>query len=121
MALLTFPTSPINGQLFPTSPLPGQIQYEWSSANSTWVLLGPATTVVPGCYGDATNVAAICVDAQGRLTSAVNVPTNAPVIVTAPTAWTDPGNPGEVAYDSGYFYWYDGANWQRSVADTTPW
>jgi hypothetical protein len=42
-------------------------------------------------------------------------------VVAAPTAWNDPGNPNEVAYDSGYFYWYDGVNWQRSVADTTPW
>jgi hypothetical protein len=42
-------------------------------------------------------------------------------VVAAPTAWTDTGNPNEVAYDSGYFYWYDGTNWQRSVADATPW
>ena len=79
MALLTFPPTPISGQLFPVSPLPGQIQYEWSSADSTWRLLGPATTVVPGCYGDGTNVATFCVDAQGRLTSAVNVPISATI------------------------------------------
>ena len=42
-------------------------------------------------------------------------------VVPAPTAWTDPGNLNEVAYDSGYFYWFDGSNWQRSVADVTPW
>ncbi len=30
--------------------------------------------MIPGCYGDGTNVAAICVDPQGRITSAVNVP-----------------------------------------------
>jgi hypothetical protein len=73
VALLTFPTAPINGQLFPVSPSPGQIQYEWSSAEVTWRLLGPATTVVPGCYGGATNIAAICVDSQGRLTFAQDV------------------------------------------------
>lgn len=42
-------------------------------------------------------------------------------IVAAPSASGDPGNAGEVAYDSTYFYWYDGANWQRVAADTTPW
>jgi len=74
VALLTFPSSPINGQLFPVAPLPDQYQYKWSSADITWRLLGAATTVVPGCYGDGANVATFCVDAQGRLTFAANVP-----------------------------------------------
>ena len=74
MALLSFPSSPINGQLFPATPLLGQSQYQWDSANQTWVLLGTATTVIPGCYGDGLTVPTFCVDAQGRLTSAVNVP-----------------------------------------------
>ncbi len=74
MALLSFPPTPNNGDLYPTSPLPGQSQYQWESATQTWRLLGAATTVTPGCYGDSLNVPAICVDAQGRITSAVDVP-----------------------------------------------
>lgn len=74
MALLSFPSSPTNGQVYPTSPLAGQNQYEWVAAEQTWRLLGTATTVTPGCYGDSTNVATFCVDAQGRITSAVNAP-----------------------------------------------
>jgi hypothetical protein len=74
VALLNFPNPATNGQLYPTNPLVGQNQYQYEAATQTWRLLGAATTVVPGCYGDGTNVAAICVDAQGRLTSAVNVP-----------------------------------------------
>jgi hypothetical protein len=42
-------------------------------------------------------------------------------VVTAPTASTDPGNAGEVAYDANFFYWYDGAQWQRVAADATVW
>ena len=79
MALLSFPASPANGQLYPTSPIPGQNQYEWSAAEQTWRLLGPATAVTPGTYGDATNVGQFTVDAQGRLTSAVNVPISATI------------------------------------------
>ena len=232
MPLLTFPTPVFNGQLYPTTPLPGEPQYQWSAADQTWKLLGVATAVTPGTYGDSLNVAQFTVDPLGRLTFAQNVAiavtggtvtdvtagigllggsitvsgtidldtaytdglylqlaggtmtgditfsgtqtfpaqnlntvttagnstTNAidvaglevagmfyPLsdgtanqvmttdgagnlgwlttlkVVAAPTAWTDTGNPNEVAYDSGYFYWYDGTNWQRAVADTTPW
>ncbi len=74
MTLLIFPSSPTNGQLYPTSPLAGQNQYEWESATQTWRLLGPATGVAPGCYGDSLTVSTFCVDAQGRLTSASSVP-----------------------------------------------
>ena len=74
MALLSFPSSPTNGQLYPTTPLPGQNQYEWESADQTWRLLGAATTVIPGCYGDPANVPTFCVNAQGRITSVVDVP-----------------------------------------------
>ena len=84
MALLSFPSPATNGQLYPTSPLPGQNQYEYESATQTWRLLGAATGVTAGCYGDGTNVAAICVDPQGRITSAVNVP----ISVTIPDLQT---------------------------------
>jgi hypothetical protein len=32
-------------------------------------------------------------------------------VVTAPTASTDPGALGEVAIDTGFFYFFDGTNW----------
>ena len=83
MALLSFPTSPTNGQLYPTTPLPGQNQYEWEAATQTWRLLGAATTVTSGCYGDGSNVPAFCVDAQGRITSVVNVPITSGGTVTS--------------------------------------
>ena len=79
MALLSFPSSPSNNQLYPTTPLPGQSQYQWSATEQTWRLLGPATAVTPGTYGDATNVGQFTVDAQGRLTFAVNVPISATI------------------------------------------
>ena len=79
MALLSFPSSPINGQKYPTTPLSGQNQYEWDSANQTWRLLGAGTGVTTGTYGDANNVGQFTVDAQGRLTSAANVPISATI------------------------------------------
>jgi hypothetical protein len=42
-------------------------------------------------------------------------------VVTPPTSQGAAGNAGEVAYDSGYFYWFDGANWQRAAADPVVW
>ena len=74
MALLSFPPSPINGQLYPTTPAVGQSQYQWDSVNQTWELLGAATGVIPGTYGDSTRVAQFTVNAAGQLTSAANVP-----------------------------------------------
>ena len=74
MALLSFPSSPSNNQLYPVNPLPGQNQYEWSSTDSTWRLLGTATAVTPGTYGDGTNVGQFTVDATGKITFAQNVP-----------------------------------------------
>ena len=46
---------------------------------------------------------------------------NGLTLVAAPTASTDAGNAGEVASDASYFYWYDGAQWQRVAADVTIW
>ncbi len=74
MALLSFPSPATNGQLYPTSPLPGQNQYQYENATQTWRLLGAATGVAPGCYGDSLTVPAFCVDAQGRLTSVSSIP-----------------------------------------------
>lgn len=73
VALLNFPSNPNNGDIYPTSPIPGQNQYEYEAATQTWRLLGAATTVTPGCYGDAYTVPSFCVDAQGRVTSVTNV------------------------------------------------
>jgi hypothetical protein len=74
VALLSFPSNPSNGQLYPINPVIGQNQYQWSSTEQIWKLLGPAIGVAPGCYGNSTNVATFCVDAQGRVTSVTNVP-----------------------------------------------
>lgn len=77
MALLSFPPTPTPGELYPNVPLVGQPQYRWDAPNQTWVLEGVATGVAAGCYGSATSVPAICVDTQGRITSAVDVPISA--------------------------------------------
>jgi hypothetical protein len=74
MALLIFPSSPVNGEKYPTSPAAGVQQYQWSSADSTWRLQGEATGVTIGTYGDANNVGQFTVDAQGRVTFAQNIP-----------------------------------------------
>ena len=124
MALLTFPPSPLSGDLYPTAPLPGQSQYQWSSADSTWRLEGVATGVGAGTYGDATNVGQFTVDAQGRISSAANVPITFPTtltFVTAPTTSADAGTSGEVAVDGTYLYVYTGTQWQRVAWDVTPW
>jgi hypothetical protein len=120
MALLIFPSSPVNGEIFPTTPLVGQNQYQWEAATSTWRLIGSATGVTVGTYGNATNVGQFTVDAQGRLTSAANVAITLN-FVTAPTASTDLGTSGEVAVDSTYLYVYTGTRWQRIAWDATVW
>jgi hypothetical protein len=68
VALLVFPANPVNGQLYPTNPVAGQYQYQWSSAEQTWRLLGAATGVTPGTYCPTTTSAPrITVDALGRI------------------------------------------------------
>ena len=74
MALLSFPPSPANGDLYPIAPAAGQVQYQWSAADSTWRVQGEATGVAIGTYGDANNVGQFTVDAQGRITFAQNIP-----------------------------------------------
>ena len=124
MALLSFPIAPINGELYPTSPSSGQTQYQWSAADSTWRIVGVATGVGVGTYGDATNVGQFTVNAVGQITSAVNVPITFPTtltFVTAPTASADAGTSGEVAVSATYLYVYTGTQWQRIAWDTTVW
>ena len=124
MALLNFPSSPINGQKYPVAPAVGQNQYEWSATEQTWRLLGAATAVLPGTYGDASNVGQFTVDVQGRITSAVDVPITFPTtltFVTAPTASTDAGASGQVAVNNTYLYVYTGTRWQRIAWNTAVW
>jgi len=72
VALLTFPSNPVNGDVYPSSPVAGQNQYKWSAADQTWRLLGTATGVVPGTYGDFRTVGQFTVDATGSITFAQN-------------------------------------------------
>ncbi len=48
--------------------------YSWSSPDQTWKLLGYATGVIAGTYGDSRNVGQFTVDATGKLSFALNVP-----------------------------------------------
>ncbi len=73
MALLTFPATPNNGDIYPVSPPAGTNVYSWSSADNTWVLLGKSTGVAAGTYGTPLDVPQIAVDSVGRITFAQNV------------------------------------------------
>jgi hypothetical protein len=102
----------------------GQNQYEYEATTQTWRLLGAATAVLPGTYGDASNVGQFTVDVQGRITSAVDVPITFPTtltFVTAPTASTDAGASGQVAVNNTYLYVYTGTRWQRIAWDAAVW
>lgn len=72
MAVLVFPTSPSNGDLYPSAPLAGQNQYVWEATTNTWRLVGVSTGVTPGTYGDAENIPTFTVDLQGKITFASN-------------------------------------------------
>jgi len=74
VALLVFPTSPFNGQIYPPNPLPGQSVYQWDGVEQTWRLLGAASGVTSGTYGNSISVGQFTVDAAGRITAAQNVP-----------------------------------------------
>jgi len=73
VALLSFPASPINGELYPVAPVVGQNQYQWEAATNTWRLTGTSTGVIPGVYGDVNNIPQITVDATGKITVATNI------------------------------------------------
>lgn len=73
MALLTFPTSPFDGDQYPVTPVPGQNVYIWSSAEGTWRLLGTSTGVTAGTYGNALVVGQFEVDPVGRILNAQDV------------------------------------------------
>lgn len=73
MALLTFPATPSNGDIYPVSPPAGINVYTWSSVDNTWILLGKSTGVSAGTYGTPLDVPQITVDSVGRITFAQNV------------------------------------------------
>jgi hypothetical protein len=73
MSVYTFPSNPVNGQLYPNSPAQGQNQYQWDAATNTWKLLGVATGVTPGVYGAADLIPTFQVNATGGITSAANL------------------------------------------------
>jgi len=73
MAQLNFPDNPINGQLYPNPCPPGTTQYRWDQSVGIWRIVGVATEIVPGTYGDEVTVGQFTVDVTGRLTDANNV------------------------------------------------
>ena len=73
MALLSFPPTPVNGEVYPVVPVAGQNQYEWSSTYQTWRLLGTATGVIAGTYGDSTHVGQFQVNTAGSIVLAQDV------------------------------------------------
>lgn len=76
MALLNFPASPFNGEIYPVSPPIGQNQYTWEASTSTWRLIGPVATTSVGFFGSATSVGRFSVDLQGKVTYAEDIPLN---------------------------------------------
>jgi hypothetical protein len=72
--LLVFPPSPNNGDLYPITPAINQNQYQWSSADITWILLGSGTGVTVGTYGSSYNIPRFTVDAVGRISFAQDIP-----------------------------------------------
>jgi hypothetical protein len=107
MALIAFPPGPSNGQFFPVSPPAGTNIYQWESATATWRLIGAASGVTAGCYGDSANIPTFCVDSTGRITSAGVTPVDGFVKLNNPVAynnyiWPDSvGLPGTFLYSDG--------------------
>jgi len=109
VALLVFPPNPINGQYYPVIPVTGQYQYQWSSPDTTWRLLGAATGVVPGTYCTSPTAASrFTVDAVGRITFAECVEFGSTFVKTNNTSaynnyiWPNiDGTPGQVLATDG--------------------
>lgn len=74
MAQLNFPDNPIDGQLYPNPCPQGVIQYRWDVSTGIWRIVGVATGVNSGTYGDSVTVGQFTVDVQGIVTDARNVP-----------------------------------------------
>jgi hypothetical protein len=107
------------GNLFFTTFLAPSLQAVTASGASTTFGILVASLVASGLsYPTADGAAGemLTTDGAGNLGWAAGA-----TIVAAPTTSGDSGNLNEVAYDSTYFYWYDGGGWQRVAADTTPW
>ena len=73
MAQLNFPDNPVNGQLYPNPCPPGVTQYRWDIGVGIWRIVGVATEVAPGTYGNDAIVGQFTVDVTGRITEAANV------------------------------------------------
>ena len=74
MAQLNFPENPLNGQLYPDPCPQGVTQYSWDSSTGMWRIVGVATGVIPGRYGDDITVGQFTVDVSGNITVANNIP-----------------------------------------------
>lgn len=86
MALIVFPSNPVNGEEYPLSPPVGTNIYQWEAATATWRIIGTATGVTAGCYGDGGNVSTFCVDSAGRVTNAGTTPISGFVKLNNPAA-----------------------------------
>jgi hypothetical protein len=107
VALLTFPSPAVNGQLYPVAPVAGQNQYQYEAATLTWRLLGAATGVVPGTYGSVSAIPQFTVDTTGRITVAADINISSVYVKT--------GNAG--AYNSYVWPNLDGTTSQILTTD----
>ncbi len=74
MSQLNFPDNPVDGQLYPNPCPPGVTQYRWDSGTAIWRIVGVATGVTPGEYGNEITVGQFTVDVAGKITEANNIP-----------------------------------------------
>jgi hypothetical protein len=77
MAQLNFPDNPLDGQLYPNPCPVGVTQYKWDTSTGMWRIVGVATGVTPGQYGNDLTVGQFTVDVAGNITQAANVPIRA--------------------------------------------
>lgn len=107
-------------------------QGDWfESAGGVWQFLNvgydppAATTTIPGIIRIATipeveagvdNTTAVSPQGLYAVTSE-----KATVTWPPPASRTASGNAGEIVLTNNYFYWYDGANWQRVASDPSAW